>query len=163
MKTRFAKKEKGQSFIELGISMVFLLTLLAGLVDLGRAIFTYISIRDAVQEGASYGAINPSDCTGIVNRVRSYTSGAIELTSSDIIVTVLVDNNKDLNVTDLKACTAATAANLCPGNPIKVAITYPNFRIAMPFIGAFVGGQSLSFGADVTDSILVDPLPKSCN
>ena len=44
--------ERGQSLTEFAISLVFLLTLLAGIVDLGRMFFAYIIIRDAAQEGA---------------------------------------------------------------------------------------------------------------
>lgn len=54
-------KEQGQSLVELALSLVLLLTLLAGLVDFGRAFFTYVALRDAAQEGAAYASvINPS-------------------------------------------------------------------------------------------------------
>ena len=82
------KKESGQSLVELALSMTLLLILLAGVVDLGRAFFTYIALRDAAQEGASYAAVyadaNDMDelesgdigdyCTAITNRTL-VTSG----------------------------------------------------------------------------------------
>ncbi len=43
--------EVGQSLVELALSFTFLLLLLAGAADLGRLIFSYISIHDAAQEG----------------------------------------------------------------------------------------------------------------
>jgi len=46
-------REKGQSLTEFGVSVVILLVLLAGTVDAGRAFFTYMALRDAVQEAPS--------------------------------------------------------------------------------------------------------------
>ncbi len=53
--------EQGQSLVEFAISLVIILLLLAGVVDLGRAFFAYIIVRDAAQEGAVYGAIHAND------------------------------------------------------------------------------------------------------
>ena len=153
MKASPQRSERGQAFAELAVSMVFLLILAAGMIDLGRAIFTYIAIRDAVQEGAAYGAIAPMDCTGIKSRVRQHTDGAIELDdTASIFVYVYIDGNANDCISS-----PPVKADIDPGDSIRVQITYSNFRIAVPFIGAFVGGQSISFGAEVTDSIVVDP------
>mgnify|MGYP001822952384 CR=1 FL=1 len=57
------RHEGGQSLIELALMMVFLLIMLAGVVDVGRALFTYIAIRDSAQEGALVGSITPVSYT----------------------------------------------------------------------------------------------------
>ena len=49
----YSDSEKGQSMVELAVSVVVLLILLAGVVDLGRLAFYYITLRDAAQEAAS--------------------------------------------------------------------------------------------------------------
>ena len=51
--------------VELALIITLLLWLLAGLLDFGRMIFTYLAMRDAAQEGAVYGAIEP---TGDINQ-----------------------------------------------------------------------------------------------
>lgn len=140
--------EHGQAFTELAISMVFLLILMAGVIDMGRAIFTYISIRDAVQEGAAYGAIAPTDCEGIKNRILSHTKGAIKLRESDILMSIKIDGT---------ACTSVVPANIDTGDPVYVGITFQNFRIATPFIGTIIGSQVVDFKAEVTDTVLVEP------
>ncbi len=63
------KNERGQSLVELGISIVVLMWLLAGAVEFGIAFFQYIQIRDAAQEGALYGSLNPTDTANIEKRV----------------------------------------------------------------------------------------------
>jgi len=71
--------EKGQSFVELAMTLVFVLILLAGLVDLSRLFFVYMELRDATQEGAVFGSIDPDNHDGIRNRVRDTANFPIDL------------------------------------------------------------------------------------
>jgi len=50
------QKQKGQSMVELSIAFIVLLMLLAGVIDMGRAFFTYSALQDAAQEGAAYAS-----------------------------------------------------------------------------------------------------------
>ena len=52
------KSERGQSLVELGISLLILLYLLAGAAEFGVLFFQFVQLRDAAQEGALYGS-NP--------------------------------------------------------------------------------------------------------
>ncbi|MEO1646575.1 MAG: TadE/TadG family type IV pilus assembly protein [Chloroflexota bacterium] len=62
-KKQLAPKEgqKGQSLVELALTLPVLLLLLTGLLDLGRAYFTYIALEEAAAEAALFLAIDP-DC-----------------------------------------------------------------------------------------------------
>jgi len=42
------KNERGQSLVEMAISLVLLLTLLSGAVEFGMAFFQFVQLRDAV-------------------------------------------------------------------------------------------------------------------
>ena len=53
-------KERGQSLVELAVSLVILLYLLSGAAEFGILFFQYVQLRDAAQEGALYGSMNPS-------------------------------------------------------------------------------------------------------
>ncbi len=57
------QKEWGQSTVELALAATLLMTLLAGTVEIGRALFTWLAMRDAAQEGAYYGSISPPSTT----------------------------------------------------------------------------------------------------
>jgi Flp pilus assembly protein TadG len=61
------KEEKGQSLIEMAFGLIVLLLLVGGIVDLGRAFFSTMTLRDAVQEGALYGSIDPTNTTVTAN------------------------------------------------------------------------------------------------
>lgn len=128
-------KEKGQSLVEMAIALVILLLLVGGIVDLGRAFFTFMALRDAVQEGALYGSVNPTLTTEIKNHV---------LDSSDMIPDLI--GSDDISVTVVGAP--------CTGNGIRVTATYSDFPLTMPFIGTVLGGQTISISATIMDTIL---------
>lgn len=134
--------EKGQSLTEFAISVFILLVLLAGTVDAGRAFFTFMALRDAVQEGALWGSYNPAQAGLIRDRVRR---------ASNLVQAIEDDPNASLTI-DVDVIGTA-----CTGNGIRVQATYENFPITMPFLGAVLGSQEVPITASVTDTILVPP------
>lgn len=65
------KSVPGQSLVELTLALPLLLLLL-GTVDMGRMFFDTIQLRNAVREGAGYGAHFPMDTSGMTSRVTSH-------------------------------------------------------------------------------------------
>jgi len=129
--------EKGQSLLEFSISLVILLVLLAGIVDLGRALFTYLALRDAAQEGALYGSYNPMDTSGIETRIGNNSNMLKDLVSAGSILRTVTHDGSP-----------------CTGEAIMVQVTYQNFRITMPFLGTILGRQAVDITARVTDTVL---------
>jgi Flp pilus assembly protein TadG len=151
--TRFQKHECGQSLIEFAVGTTILILLLAGVVDLGRAFFTYIALRDAAQEGAVYGSICPKDANKIEERA---------LSSSNLPINLATDPNV---VVECKFITASGATDCnsnvpAPGNGILVRVRYTNFPLTMPLLSSFIGTQTITIQAEVQDTILRD---KVCN
>lgn len=125
-------RERGQSLVELALSFTILLLLMGGAIDLGRAFFTFITLRDAAREGAIYGSYAPDPACD--NKIRARVRGsatspidAVGLTSIDI--------------------TRAPGTN--PGDGITVAVHY-NFETTMPLMG----GKTFPITATVSDTIL---------
>jgi hypothetical protein len=136
--------ERGQSLVEFAVTLAFLLVLLAGTVDAGRAFFTFMALRDAVQEGALYGSYNPTSTALIINRVEK-ASNVLQELASDPAVTL----NIEVELT----------GEACVGHGITVTATYENFPITMPFLGAILGSQEVPLSASITDTILIPPCP----
>jgi hypothetical protein len=136
------RNEKGQALMELAVSITVLFIILAGVVDLGRMLFHYIAMRDAAQEAAAYGSINPTHCDQI--RDRAWVAMA---SSPFVTVTATIDG---------VACASAASdpSKACFGNEIHVSLSDPAFPITMPFIGAFLGSQSIPLEAHITGTIL---------
>lgn len=112
--------ENGQSMVELALIITILMILLAGVIDMGRAFFTYMAMRDAAQEGAAYGSINPFDEAGIISRVMDNLDQVVpnpEDAAEAIKVGIGFDGPK------------------CLGYEITVNVDYGSFPLAMPFLG----------------------------
>lgn len=137
---RLHKAEKGQSLVELAISMLIMLILVAGVVDVGRILFYYIAMRDSAQEGALYGSAYPTHCNQIEDRARSSL-----VDNTGVIVTTLINGGD---------CSAATPATACSGYSLKVTVAQPAFKLTMPFIGGFIGSQSINLEASITNTIV---------
>lgn len=128
------KKESGQGLVEFAIGIVFLLVLLAGILDLGRAYFSYIALQDAAQEGAAYASIAPTDLDGIRDRVRTTSSTPIKFDSFE-------DSQIEIQL----------LGGACTGNDVKVKVQI-DFRLVAPFFS----GNLLPLSAEATDTILQD-------
>jgi Flp pilus assembly protein TadG len=137
------RSERGQSLVELAVSLTVIMLLLAGAVDFSIAYFTFTAMQDAAQEGAIYGSINPGDEAGIISRVRSASTNPVNLADESLV---------DVDVTlSGDSCSGADCA--CEGNEVHVKVVY-DYPISMPFIGAIIGSQQIKLNARVTDTIL---------
>jgi Flp pilus assembly protein TadG len=54
------QSERGQSMVEIALTLPILILLLGGLLDLGRVYFTQVALEDSVGEAALYLSINPA-------------------------------------------------------------------------------------------------------
>lgn len=138
------KSERAQGMAEFGISLVILLIMVAGIVDLGRAFFTLVTLHDAVQEGVTYGQICPADETGIEARLQESASDPVDL--------------GDISTNDIQVCISTPGSEGCGasaeiGNEITVSASLQH-NISTPFLGTFIGSQSFELRTSARDKIL---------
>lgn len=139
------KQEKGQSLLELAISMTILLILLAGVADVGRMLFLYMSMRDAAQEGAVYGSIYPTFCDQIVDRARTTIPDGY-----DIRIDIAVFDQA--TPATRKSCfEAPTYFADCTGKQMEISVIHENFTFVGPFMNRIPPFQ---LKATVTNTIL---------
>jgi Flp pilus assembly protein TadG len=151
----FQRNERGQSLVEFAISITALIILLAGAVDFGMALFHYIAMRDAAQEGALYGAMNPPNApTG-----GSYTcaSGTVSNICSRIRYASGTNGLIDRIYTPANITVDASGGG-CEGHTITITFVYP-YNLTMPFLTAFIGSNYINLRATVTDTILTPICP----
>ncbi|MFN2459636.1 MAG: TadE/TadG family type IV pilus assembly protein [Candidatus Velthaea sp.] len=55
--------ERGSALVEFGIASTIVLTLIFGIVDFGRALYTYHLVSNAARLGSRYAIVHGSDCT----------------------------------------------------------------------------------------------------
>ena len=101
----------------------FLLILVTGIIDLGRAVFTNISIQEAAQEGAFFGAFE-GDAT-----VAEIEQRAIDSTSSPALTT-----------DEISVGCAAAGKSIKNGTRVSVTVTH-ELELITPFVGQWLGGS----------------------
>lgn len=144
------KSERGQSLVELAISLPVILLLMLGTLDFGMATYSYLIIRDAAQEGALYGSINPDNLQQIEARVRNISPANAEgLTFSPVQL-----QNEDLVKVSIK-----TSGGKCQGisggkaNSISVNVTY-DYSMIIPLAETFLGTDTVALEATSTNVII---------
>ncbi|MBI5824627.1 MAG: pilus assembly protein [Chloroflexi bacterium] len=153
--TKRLATERGQSLVELAISLPVILLLLLGTVDFGMAIFSYAILRDAAQEGAFYGSFNPDNEAEIENRARNISpqgedlifSSPVELTNKELV---------QVEVDSVGASCQGTTGGAANSLRVRVRYQYP---ILMPFIGAIIGSETIQLTGSATNVILQPSCP----
>jgi hypothetical protein len=141
--------ERGQGFMELAISLVFLLVLFSAMVDLAWAFYTLISLRDAVQEAAAYGSMCPDRLDLIEVRLRQSASAPVDM--------------NQIADFDIKYCNPVPNGTCRTTNPqrgdyLRVRVSYLH-EIITPFVGAFINRQTYPLEVIVSDTIMRDTCP----
>lgn len=152
------KRERGQSLVELGISLLILVYLLSGAVEFGVLFFQFVQLRDAAQEGALYGSTSPTSFSGIELRAREASNSPIDLGDvTKVDVSIFVDN---ILVWKNGAVQGSTTS-ACENHAIQVKVDYKH-TIFMPFMAALLGRSAdptIPLSASVTDTILTPVCP----
>lgn len=149
---RIEKSERGQSLLELAFSMIILLILLAGLVDLGRAILAKFILQDAAEEGIVYGTSFPTDCNQIDTRIRDNVDR--QIIKNSIILSINIQGNDGTYI----PCFTIPYAQVYAGKNMRIEITY-DFPISMPFLGTILGSQKIPMRVTTNGIILRPPPP----
>jgi Flp pilus assembly protein TadG len=137
------KPQKGQSLVELALTITILLTLLAGAFDIGNAFLDFVAMRDAAQEGATYASIFPTDTSGIINSVQLSSTQPINFSTFV----------EDCDENSSNGICIEFASNQCSGNQVTITVRYL-YRLIVPFVGGFLGTQDIPLRASVTNEIM---------
>ena len=149
----FNRLERGQSMVEMALTMTILLVVLSAVLDLGRGFFSFIAIQNAAAEGALYAAINP--------RCRDVSVTGCGNPNNVVFRTLnespdgLVDPKKMQVAVSCDDGAACGNGALVEGRPITVTVVY-RFQMLGPFSGAVPDGQ-LYFKAHAVQNILDVP------
>lgn len=149
------QNERGQSLVELAITLPILILLLLGTLDFGMAIFSYSMLRDAAQEGAFYGSFNPANVEDIENRARNISPRAEDVVFSSPV---------QLRDTDAIKVSVQALGDACQGatngvaNSIQVNVSY-RYPMMMPLIGRIIGSNTIPLTGTATNIILQPTCP----
>jgi Flp pilus assembly protein TadG len=140
--SKLKKEASGQSLVELAISLIIIVMLLLGAVETSLALFQYVTIRDAAQEGALFASIHPAvaDEDGVKYHAVAAASDVVQLPMENITVS---RNNA-------KECEGSTSGT---PNTITVTIVFDH-KITFPLVKPMIGTDNVRLTASVTNTIL---------
>ncbi len=129
---------QGQALVEFVLFLTFLLMLIGGVLDIGRALAYYTVLNDAVQEGAAYGAVFPHDTRGI--QERALESAGNFLDPEEVFLEIHFVGRD------------------CAGGGIEVRATV-EVHMLFPLTAMLVPGDSIPITAATTQTIVRPPCP----
>jgi Flp pilus assembly protein TadG len=106
------RADNGQTFVEFALIMPFLVFLILGIVQFGRAWFNYLTITDAARVGARQGAVS-----------RTASGGPCGAATSKITSLGVIPAGSTV--------TCSTPGGLVTGQPIIVTVSY-TFTMGLP-------------------------------
>lgn len=145
-----SRLESGQSLVEVAISLVVVLLLLSGVLDLGRVYYIYAALEDGAGEAALYLALNPQCPTSAAGpqcadpnnaEYRARHAGGQEVDWPT--ATILIDIPTDTNGVPVYAV----------GEPVSVTIQYA-FTLLTPIIPRITGVNPLTLSAHASQVII---------
>lgn len=142
------KNQKGQSLLETAIVFPMILMLLSGVLDLGRAFFTYAAMEDAVGDGAFYFSAFPGDVQEAENRVLSFNN-------DDTFVNLLSDLDNSavtLSCYNLETKEPLDCAEAKALDVVKIDMSY-EYKLLAPFILELNGSPTITLHSTATQII----------
>ena len=132
--------ERGQSLVETSLVLLLFLMMLIGIIDFGQVLYFHESLVERARAAARYGAIHPTDTTGIQNMAvyNSATAGSSPILSG--MDTSMVDvQNPDINTSSARVVVTITNYPISFISPY-IAQTFHN-RAVMVSMSAEGGNQ----------------------
>jgi Flp pilus assembly protein TadG len=128
--------EQGANLVEAALVIPLLILILAGIVDLGRTFYNYISIANAAREGARAGA--RLSCYPGSTTVDAAQRATYRQTIVDSVFNELTGTNIDTAALQFTLSPDPQVTNTCPKGAQKVVVTlsYPEDMILTSIIGA---------------------------
>jgi hypothetical protein len=160
--TKSDRAEKGQSLVEFTFSLLVIMIIVSGLLDLGRLYYIYVALEDGAGEAALYLSINPFcrseddtdipndlDCTDPNNAAyRASHSG------SGIIEWVDVMPSFCVKPYGIDICSEVWMdEDIVIGSSVQVTIRY-EFEPVTPFITRMAKGNPIMLTVEAAQTII---------
>ena len=128
-------RERGSALVEFAIASSVALTMIFGIVDFGRGLYTYHLVSNAARAGSRYAIVRGSACTvsgcpASSTDVQTYVRG---------LAPGIDPNSLAVATTWPGGCIGANVNG--PGCLVTVTVTYP-FRFIVPLLPRFTMSMS---------------------
>jgi hypothetical protein len=163
--TKSDRAEKGQSLVEFTFSLLVILIIISGLLDLGRLYYIYVALEDSAGEAALYLSINahcrseadtdfPNDVDCMDPNNATYRA---RHSSTGIVEWALVDPSFCVRPYGVDICSEIwDDADIVIGSAVQVTIRY-GFEPVTPFITRMAGFEPIMLTVEAAQTIVYQP------
>ncbi len=150
--TQKYEKTHGQSLVEFALTLPLLLLLVFTFLDLGRAVYYYSAVSNAVREGARYASVTPLDLyCGIGDTTCDTDRTEVKDVVKNYSIAVAIDDS-NIEVTE-------PAPDSTDPPYVMVQATY-EFTPITPFLAQIVGsGNTITLSSE--SSMLLAPYARN--
>jgi Flp pilus assembly protein TadG len=131
---RKLKGEAGSNLIEYALIFMVLMSLLLGIVDFSRALYTYHFLSNVARDATRWAAVNGATCANDGSCAASASQSDIQNYVANITPPG-VDPTKLTTTPTWPGTGAGCAVANSPGCPVQVQVSYP-FTFIVPFISS---------------------------
>lgn len=129
--------ERGTSLVEFALSASVLLFILFGIIEFGRALYTYHSVANAARIGARWAMVRGSKCSlldhcgAASSDIQTYVRSQVPMVDSGNLTVTSTWSTAPASNSN-SSCTSASPSTVnTPGNLVCVTVSYPwNFALS---------------------------------
>lgn len=125
--------ERGSVVAEFALASLASIWLTLGIIEVGRAVYTYHLVSNGARLGSRYGIVRGSAvnsaCQGAAPSTAAAVSSYVKSMSPGLDTTQLAVNT----TCGSAGCSSVTNATNGPGCPVSVQVSY-NFKFLLPFM-----------------------------
>jgi hypothetical protein len=143
------RSEKGQSLVEFAAGVVVLVIIVSGVLDLGRAFFTFVAIENGAGEGAIFASYHPA----WVTEQDAEDGGSSWPEIENITYRATHESPSGLVDSSLMVVGVEHPPTLQTGEHITVSVTY-SYTVMTPFLHILVDGGLLPLTAEAAQVIV---------
>ncbi len=117
--------------VETAIVMTVLLALVCGIIDFGRALYTYAFVAETARQSTRWAMVRGSQCTLLTD--CNATSAEVQAYAQSLAYGFIVPSSLAATATwPSSGCPAGSSAK-APGCTVEVVVTYP-FKFELPWL-----------------------------
>jgi Flp pilus assembly protein TadG len=126
-------RERGASLPETAIVISAILALTFGIIDFGRAMYTYDFVAQLAREGTRWAAVRGSQsCTNSANTLADCNASAANIQSYVQSLSQGATVASSITATPTYSCPTGSGTN-APGCTISLTVSYP-FKFVLPYL-----------------------------
>jgi Flp pilus assembly protein TadG len=144
-------RERGSSLPETALVMAILLSLLFGIIDFGRAIYTYAFVAQLAREGARWAIVRGSQCS-LLDHCNAASSD-VQTYVQSLSEGITVPSNTTATASWGGPCPPGSSSTHAPGCLVSVTVTYP-FQFMLPFMPQS-GGKLMKITMQSTSQMVI--------